>query len=59
MRRELIVAGVVVAFGLPPAIRPGLHCGDPVWNADRLMRLLPPAIRPGLHCGWEQHPARR
>ena len=37
---------------LPPAIRPGLHCGDGD-AADRLGTWdpLPPAIRPGLHCG--------
>ena len=37
---------------LPPAIRPGLHCGYER-NLDIGGKLveLPPAIRPGLHCG--------
>ena len=37
---------------LPPAIRPGLHCGvDPYLPGFERWRGLPPAIRPGLHCG--------
>ena len=36
---------------LPPAIRPGLHCGKSRWNAIAAVARLPPAIRPGLHCG--------
>ncbi len=36
---------------LPPAIRPGLHCGGAVAHRGGLHCLLPPAIRPGLHCG--------
>ncbi len=37
---------------LPPAIRPGLHCGEfaAPWDTSRGAG-LPPAIRPGLHCG--------
>ena len=46
---------------LPPAIRPGLHCGDPVWNADRLMRLPSPGHQAGaplrlLHVGAAPRP---
>ncbi len=38
--------------GLPPAIRPGLHCGSTdKTGAVTLSDELPPAIRPGLHCG--------
>jgi hypothetical protein len=37
---------------LPPAIRPGLHCGDPP-TGHRRVPGLPAAIRPGLHCGSE------
>ena len=38
---------------LPPAIRPGLHCGEKRGHGRRPARppRLPPAIRPGLHCG--------
>ena len=42
---------------LPPAIRPGLHCG--VFRDGTVQRLkgwLPPAIRPGLHCGRTARP---
>ena len=39
---------------LPPAIRPGLHCGGefPLFEAAQC-ECLPPAIRPGPHCGDE------
>ena len=36
---------------LPPAIRPGLHCGYRSELQTDAEDLLPPAIRPGLHCG--------
>ena len=37
---------------LPPAIRPGLHCGGAARSfVDFVGGDLPPAIRPGLHCG--------
>ena len=37
---------------LPPAIRPGLHCGLPLAAVNlHSDEGLPPAIRPGLHCG--------
>ena len=38
---------------LPPAIRPGLHCGaSAALKLGAMYMRLPPAIRPGLHCGW-------
>ena len=36
---------------LPPAIRPGLHCGPTMRRSPVALATLPPAIRPGLHCG--------
>ena len=37
---------------LPPAIRPGLHCGRiNMPTGVSSWAWLPPAIRPGLHCG--------
>ena len=38
---------------LPPAIRPGLHCGASQSGNTAAPTALPPAIRPGLHCGAE------
>ena len=44
---------------LPPAIRPGLHCGtNSAWRSAALQVPLPPAIRPGLHCGDAIHNAQ-
>ena len=42
----------LLIYRLPPAIRPGLHCGTrrPSRCSSHVIR-LPPAIRPGLHCG--------
>ena len=52
MRRILYGPHLEPVSLLPPAIRPGLHCGR---LRARVMlcfsNLLPPAIRPGLHCG--------
>ena len=42
---------------LPPAIRPGLHCGSAAAVVCAPRMLLPPAIRPGLHCGNKEHGA--
>ncbi len=43
---------------LPPAIRPGLHCGASAALSSEHQSELPPAIRPGLHCGGEVRPER-
>ncbi len=42
----------MLGLWLPPAIRPGLHCGEaPLPPGVPILTGLPPAIRPGLHCG--------
>ena len=47
----------LMCFCLPPAIRPGLHCGlRPTSGHSQTQSRLPPAIRPGLHCGCGGHP---
>ena len=52
MRQHDVLSAGNVAGLLPPAIRPGLHCGAHTSPSSRgLWSELPPAIRPGLHCG--------
>ena len=51
LRVHLVRLGSVDA--LPPAIRPGLHCGTPSLSNRPNRASLPPAIRPGLHCGLD------
>ncbi len=51
MRQCLVDGGQQADHRLPPAIRPGLHCGVEQTDADTYDLNLPPAIRPGLHCG--------
>ena len=44
----------VATIRLPPAIRPGLHCGAGLLVREDIAARLPPAIRPGLHCGSDE-----
>ena len=51
MRRVVAHLHALDLGELPPAIRPGLHCGATANGQASITGGLPPAIRPGLHCG--------